>query len=276
MFLSDGQQLREDNIRELSGESSPTVALNETYATPLTVIGAQDQSIFVFNRDYLDLEIDEVMSMIGVRDGEGLLPNDTLQGECKRHKVPVSGQRYCSRRLHIFSSYLPDPTRPSTTCAAASFLRLRTPPANSQPTRRYVCRVIGVDPLFELAPFSASNRQLQSRYAHPHSGRRLVSAKRERERRTPKPSEAAREHRLRPRCDFPAQRPSVLPRRRVCQVCWRQRVSGGYSEQGQRGRRRSEDQDAWRVCFACKDEVGRRRVSPRARSVDAPHFYNRH
>ncbi|KIM22566.1 hypothetical protein M408DRAFT_18149 [Serendipita vermifera MAFF 305830] len=61
MFLSDGQQLREDNIRDLSG--------------------AQDQSIFVFNRDYLDLEIEEVMSVLGVQDGEGLLPNDTLQAE---------------------------------------------------------------------------------------------------------------------------------------------------------------------------------------------------
>lgn len=44
------------------------------------VTGAQDQSIFVFNRDYLDLEIEEVMSVLGVQDGEGLLPNDALQG----------------------------------------------------------------------------------------------------------------------------------------------------------------------------------------------------
>ncbi|KAG8767651.1 oligomeric, coiled-coil, peripheral membrane protein, partial [Serendipita sp. 397] len=59
MFLSDGQQLREDNIRELSD--------------------AQDQTIFVFNRDYLDLEVDEVMSVLGVREGDGLLPSGSLQ-----------------------------------------------------------------------------------------------------------------------------------------------------------------------------------------------------
>lgn len=41
--------------------------------------GAQDQSIFVFNRDYLDLDIDEVMNVLGVREGEGLTPS-VLQG----------------------------------------------------------------------------------------------------------------------------------------------------------------------------------------------------
>lgn len=59
MFLSDGQQLREDNLRELSG--------------------AQDQTIFVFNRDYLDLDIEEVMGTLGIREGDGLIPSDSLQ-----------------------------------------------------------------------------------------------------------------------------------------------------------------------------------------------------
>ena len=42
--------------------------------------GAQDQTIFVFNRDYLDLEVEEAMGMLGVREGDGLIPSDSLQG----------------------------------------------------------------------------------------------------------------------------------------------------------------------------------------------------
>lgn len=46
----------------------------------MTLAGAQDQSIFVFNRDYLDLDVEEVMGVLGVREGEGLIPS-LLQGE---------------------------------------------------------------------------------------------------------------------------------------------------------------------------------------------------
>ncbi|PVG01431.1 hypothetical protein CPB86DRAFT_773278 [Serendipita vermifera] len=59
MFLSDGQQLREDNLRELSG--------------------VQDQTIFVFNRDYLDLEVEEVMELLSVKEGEGLIPSGSIE-----------------------------------------------------------------------------------------------------------------------------------------------------------------------------------------------------
>ncbi|CAG8659897.1 1662_t:CDS:2, partial [Acaulospora colombiana] len=59
MFLSDGQQLREDNLRELSG--------------------VQDQTIFVFNRDYLDLETEEVMELLSVKEGEGLIPSGSIE-----------------------------------------------------------------------------------------------------------------------------------------------------------------------------------------------------
>lgn len=61
-YLSDGRRLRNDNIRELAGAQDQVCAFSNENSANLILW----QSIFVFNKYYLDFDLDEVLHELRV------------------------------------------------------------------------------------------------------------------------------------------------------------------------------------------------------------------
>jgi autophagy-related protein 11 len=63
-YLSDGRRLRNDNIRELLGAQDQVRMLSSYVPTARSL--CRSQSIFVFNKYYLDFDLDEVLRELRV------------------------------------------------------------------------------------------------------------------------------------------------------------------------------------------------------------------
>lgn len=79
-YLSDGRRLRNDNIRDLAGAEDQV----RIYTLIGTVFLIERQSIFVFNKYYLDFDLDEVLQELRVEPPlqppiEGRLCNCTIK-----------------------------------------------------------------------------------------------------------------------------------------------------------------------------------------------------
>lgn len=59
-YLSDGHRLRDDNLRELAGSSDQVCHISLNYNNDSLCA----QSIFVFNKNYLDYEMEDILVKI--------------------------------------------------------------------------------------------------------------------------------------------------------------------------------------------------------------------